>query len=54
MRRKTICVVQIAALIALVFPLLPAGLVTPIAVAAAAVLAMSFAVDTIWLVRHRK
>lgn len=54
MRRKTICVVQIAALIALVFPLLPAGLVTPIAVAAAALLALSFAVDTIWLVRHRK
>ena len=54
MRRKTICVVQIAALIALVFPLLPASLVTPVAVGAAMVLAMSFAVDTIWLVRHKK
>lgn len=53
-RRKTICVVQIGALILLVFPLLPASLVTPVAMMAAALLAISFAVDTVWLVRNRQ
>jgi phosphatidylglycerophosphate synthase len=53
-RRKTICVVQIGALILLVFPLLPASLVTLVATVAAALLAISFAVDTIWLVRQRQ
>lgn len=52
MRRKTICVVQIAALIILIFPLTPAVAVTPIAVIAAAALLYSFAVDALFLVRR--
>ena len=44
-RRKTICVVQIAALIALVCPLTPTALLPWIATSAAVVLLYSFAVD---------
>ncbi|MGB5864032.1 MAG: CDP-alcohol phosphatidyltransferase family protein [Sulfitobacter sp.] len=52
MRRKTICVIQIAALIALIFPLTPAVLLTPIALVAAAALLYSFAVDAVFLMRQ--
>ncbi len=52
MRRKTICVIQIAALIVLIFPLTPAVLLTPIAFIAAAALLYSFAVDALLLVRQ--
>ncbi|WP_236544485.1 CDP-alcohol phosphatidyltransferase family protein [Roseovarius atlanticus] len=54
MRRKTICVVQIGTLIALTCPLVPAAVVGPVALAASALLVLSFAVDTAWLVRHRR
>ncbi|MEL7259654.1 MAG: CDP-alcohol phosphatidyltransferase family protein, partial [Pseudomonadota bacterium] len=51
-RRKAICVVQIAALIVLIFPLTPAALVQPISVAAAALLLWSFATDIWWLLQQ--
>lgn len=51
-RRKAICVVQIAALILLVFPLTPQVTVIPIAIIAALMLSWSFLVDILWLVRH--
>lgn len=52
-RRKAICVVQIAALIILVFPLTPAPLLLPVALVGAGALLYSFAVDIMYLVRHR-
>lgn len=51
-RRKAGCVVQIAALIILMFPLTPAWLLVPVALVGAAVLLYSFAVDAIYLVRQ--
>jgi len=51
-RRKTVCVVQIAALIALVCPLTPAVLLPWIAAGAAALLLYSFAVDAWTLIRR--
>ncbi len=50
-RRKTICVVQIAALIALLCPLTPAPHLPWIASGAAALLLYSFAID-IWALLH--
>lgn len=52
MRRKAICVVQIAALIMLIFPLTPVIVQIPVAGIAAAALLYSFAVDAIFLVRR--
>lgn len=54
MRRKAICVVQIGALITLVFPHLPDNFVAPISIIAAALLFVSFVIDTAWLVRQKK
>jgi len=51
-RRKTICVVQIAALIALICPLTPAALLPWIAGGAAGLLLYSFAVDICLLSRR--
>jgi phosphatidylglycerophosphate synthase len=51
-RRKAICVVQIAALIILVFPLTPAAVLLPVALIGGAALLYSFAVDIIYLMRH--
>ncbi|MDU9004370.1 CDP-alcohol phosphatidyltransferase family protein [Sedimentitalea todarodis] len=53
MRRKTICVIQIAALIVLVVPNLPQALSVLVAYGATAVLAWSFAVDIVLLWRRR-
>lgn len=52
LRRKAICVVQIAALLALVCPLTPVSLLTPVAMGAALALSYSFAVDILWLLRR--
>lgn len=52
-RRKAGCVVQIAALIILLFPLTPTWLLAPMALVGAAVLLYSFAVDAIYLVRQK-
>ncbi len=48
-RRKSICVVQIGALVTLLFPLTPAIAVLPISFTAAILLAWSFFVDIKWL-----
>lgn len=52
LRRKTICVVQISALIFLLFPASRAGLMLPVSVGAALLLTWSFAVDVVWLLRR--
>lgn len=49
LRRKSICVVQIAALIALLYPLTPVGFLLPISWGAAVLLLWSFGRDTLWL-----
>jgi phosphatidylglycerophosphate synthase len=48
-RRKTICVVQIAALLILICPLAPPILIAPISISASIALSYSFAVDIRWL-----
>jgi phosphatidylglycerophosphate synthase len=52
-RRKTVCVVQIAVLVALVSPVLVAPAATMLALAATALLGWSFTVDILWLARRR-
>jgi phosphatidylglycerophosphate synthase len=51
-RRKTICVVQIVALIVVLGPVITPPLSTFIAAAGLAILGYSFVVDTLWLWRH--
>lgn len=51
--RKLVCVVQVAALIALQVPVLPVVLAQWIAVGAVAALLWSFGRDTLWLWRHK-
>lgn len=48
-RRKAICVIQIAALIVLIFPLTPQMVAMPIGIIAAVLLCWSFLVDILWL-----
>jgi phosphatidylglycerophosphate synthase len=52
-RRKAVCVVQIAVLIALVAPVIQPPVSTVLGLAATALLAWSFAVDLSWLARRR-
>jgi hypothetical protein len=52
-RRQTICVVQIAALGAVVSPLMTVNVAAPVAAAALAVLTASFLMDIVWLWRAR-
>jgi phosphatidylglycerophosphate synthase len=51
--RKTVCVVQIIVLLAVIAPLLPPGASSPLALAGLLVLAGSFAIDLSWLAGHR-
>lgn len=51
-RRKAICVVQGVSLLVALAPFVPAALATAVAGGAALLLAGSFAVDTVWLLRH--
>jgi phosphatidylglycerophosphate synthase len=51
MRRKVVCVVQIAVLIALICPLVPPALHLPFTLIGVAALIWSFAIDTLWLKR---
>jgi len=51
--RKAVCVVQLAALIALQAPILPNGLAMALVIGASAALVWSFAVDVRWLWRRR-
>ena len=48
-RRKAICVVQIAALILLTFPLTPSIIALPLGIGAALLLSWSFLIDILWL-----
>ncbi|WP_299654598.1 CDP-alcohol phosphatidyltransferase family protein [uncultured Tateyamaria sp.] len=52
-RRKAICVVQIAALILLIFPLTPTVMVVPVGILAAVLLSWSFLADVLWLTTRR-
>lgn len=52
LRRKTVCVIQVTALIAILCPLTPAGAVLPVSFCAALLLSWSFAVDIRWLIRR--
>ncbi len=52
-RRKVVCVVQIAVLIALLAPSLTVPASTVLGLAAVALLCWSFAVDIVWLARQR-
>jgi phosphatidylglycerophosphate synthase len=52
--RKTVCVIQIGALIALVSPVMPAPLAPALAALVLALLLVSFARDVAWLARHRQ
>ncbi|MGA9251488.1 MAG: hypothetical protein WBV71_03470, partial [Roseobacter sp.] len=51
-RRKAICVVQIAALILLMFPLTPQAAALPVATLAVIALSWSFLIDILWLTRR--
>lgn len=51
LRRKTVCVVQIVALIVALGPIVPAVLSAPLAAIGLALLGYSFAMDTWWLLR---
>ncbi|MEM6635086.1 MAG: CDP-alcohol phosphatidyltransferase family protein [Pseudomonadota bacterium] len=53
-RRKAICVFQIGTLMALVLPVTPPWIAPPLSALAAVLVLMSFAVDTVWLVRRSK
>ncbi|MDW3224714.1 MAG: CDP-alcohol phosphatidyltransferase family protein [Paracoccaceae bacterium] len=53
LRRKSVCVVQIAALIVLLCPLTPVWLMHPISWCAALLLLWSFGRDTLWLLARR-
>lgn len=52
LRRKTICVIQIATLIVLLCPLTPIALLHPLSWAASILLLWSFAKDSHWLLRQ--
>ena len=51
-RRQTVCVVQVVALIVALAPLVTPPLSTAISAAGLAILTWSFAVDTAWLARR--
>ena len=53
-RRKTLCVVQITALIVCLCPVVPVEWSEAIAAASLAMLSASFALDIVWLARHRQ
>lgn len=52
--RKLACVLQIAALIALLSPIVAVVAGTPVMIAAITILGLSFAHDIIWLHRHKR
>lgn len=51
-RRKAICVVQIGALIILIFPLTPQGIALLVGIISALLLCWSFLIDILWLIRR--
>jgi phosphatidylglycerophosphate synthase len=54
MRRKTVCVIQIAALVALLTPVLTGQAAAGVAAVASAALLWSFGSDVVWLWRRRQ
>lgn len=52
LRRKTVCVIQIGALVALAVPVFPEAMARPVAIPAAILVLWSFAVDIRWLARR--
>ncbi|MEL7133078.1 MAG: CDP-alcohol phosphatidyltransferase family protein, partial [Pseudomonadota bacterium] len=52
LRRKAICVVQIAALILLIFPLTPQAAALPTVIGTTLLLGWSFLIDILWLSRR--
>ena len=54
LRRKTVCVWQIAALLVALLPWMPEPAARWVALSALLALTYSFAVDTVWLYRHRR
>jgi phosphatidylglycerophosphate synthase len=53
-RRKAICAVQYTALCALLVPVVPPSLADAVAALSLSLLVYSFAVDVLWLARHRR
>ncbi len=53
LRRKTVCVVQIVGLIVCLGPVIPPAWSSAVAAATLGTLTWSFAIDVLWLVRHR-
>lgn len=53
-RRKTVCVVQITALIVCLGPIVPPAASAALAAASVVLLAWSFAIDIVWLARRRQ
>lgn len=53
-RRKTVCVVQIGALLCCLAPITPPAVSAPVAAAALLALTASFATDVVWLARARR
>ncbi|MGY6411218.1 MAG: CDP-alcohol phosphatidyltransferase family protein [Alkalilacustris sp.] len=53
LRRKTVCVVQVAVLAVILAPVVPQAVSAPAAATALGLLAWSFALDVLWLWRHR-
>jgi phosphatidylglycerophosphate synthase len=51
-RRKLVCVVQVAALLVALVPVVPASVAAGVCAVALALLGYSFAVDVVWLVRR--
>ena len=54
LRRKAGCVIQGIALLVCLGPIVPPGLAAPVAALTLALLGASFAVDIVWLFRHRR
>lgn len=52
-RRKAVCVVQVVTLLAALAPVLPPRISAGVAAAGLLLLTWSFAVDVVWLARHR-
>ncbi len=53
LRRKTVCVIQVAVLAAILAPVVPPAVAAPAAMVALALLIWSFAVDVLWLWMRR-
>jgi phosphatidylglycerophosphate synthase len=53
LRRKAACVLQIGGLAAVLAPVVPPSISSPVAAVTLAVLSWSFSVDILWLRRHR-